>query len=145
MTRIEDITKKDLAALAGLYEQLIDMKTDMDQMVKTFDRIAANPDHILLGAKDAAGSLVGSLMGLVCNDLVGECRSFMVLENMIVDAAARGRGVGRALIGRIEEIGRERGCRYVLLVSAQQRTAAHAFYESVGYPPGTVQGFKKYL
>jgi GNAT superfamily N-acetyltransferase len=52
---------------------------------------------------------------------------------MVVDANARGRGVGAFLVQQIEEWARERGAERVTLTSASHRTDAYKFYEAIGY------------
>ena len=52
--------------------------------------------HILLAAEDG-GRLVGSVMGVVCEELYGDGRPFLVVENLIVDKEQRRKGAGRML------------------------------------------------
>ncbi len=47
--------------------------------------------HILLAAEDG-GRLVGSVMGVVCEELYGDGRPFLVVENLIVDKEQRRKG-----------------------------------------------------
>src|SRR6266508_2535873 len=51
----------------------------------------------------------------------------------VVADGARGRGFGRALLARAEEIARDRGCWSMALESAAWRELAHAFYTSHGW------------
>jgi GNAT superfamily N-acetyltransferase len=144
MITINRIERNDLEALSVLYYELIKTKSDFDLMVKNFEFLANNECYILLGAKKN-GELVGSLMGIICRDLVGSCQPFMVIENVIVTQILRGQGVGKKLMMKIEKIGKENNCHYTMFVSGVQRKDAHKFYKSLGYKLDTVQGFKKYL
>jgi len=74
-----------------------------------------------------------------------ECKPFMVIENVIVKSAWRGRGIGVRLMEAIEETGRQRECYFTMFVSGGHRKEAHQFYEAIGYDLDFVQGFKKYL
>jgi GNAT superfamily N-acetyltransferase len=56
-----------------------------------------------------------------------------------------GKGIGKALMKRIEEIGKEMDCHYIIFVSSMKRKESHRFYESLGYDLDMVQGFKKYI
>jgi len=78
MIEIKKITRDDLKDLSSLFQELSGKKTDFEIMVKNFERINKNEDYIILGAyyKD---KLVGSLMGIICHDLVGKCKPFMVI------------------------------------------------------------------
>jgi ribosomal protein S18 acetylase RimI-like enzyme len=52
---------------------------------------------------------------------------------MYVAPAGRGRGLGRRLLARLEEIAAERGCRAVRLDTAAHLTAAISLYRDRGY------------
>lgn len=145
MLTISYLSSIDLEQLASLYEELTGTKTNMILMRKQFDKIIHNPDYILIGVKDEEGHLIGSVMGIICNDIVGECKPFMVLENVIVSGNCRRQGIGVKMVNYIENCAKERNCYYIMLVSLLKRKDAHSFYESLGYKLGVVQGFKKYL
>lgn len=145
MIKISSIHASDLEQLATLYEDLIGAQSNIVRMQDMFEKIKINPDYLLIGAKNESQQLVGSVMGIVCTDMVGDCRPFMVLENMIVRKNKRTKGIGKALVEHLEACARKRNCYYMMLVSLAKRKDAHSFYEKVGYPLGVVQGFKKYL
>jgi GNAT superfamily N-acetyltransferase len=134
----------DLPQLARLYEELSGKKTDMVKMKTQFERMQDNGDYVVLCAS-VNGGITGSLMGIVCRDIVGDCRSFMVIENVIVAGEYRRQGIGRLLIDEIERTARELKCYYTMFVSDFKRKDAHKFYNSAGYKLDQVQGFKKYL
>jgi GNAT superfamily N-acetyltransferase len=58
---------------------------------------------------------------------------FVRIAGLVVDRDHRRMGVGRALLTRAEAWAAEQGCSLVRLSSTSTRTAAHRFYESVGY------------
>jgi ribosomal protein S18 acetylase RimI-like enzyme len=55
------------------------------------------------------------------------------LAKLVVAAAARGRGVGRALGERCTELAREAGAEGIALWSRPYQAAGHRLYESLGY------------
>ncbi|GIE83305.1 N-acetyltransferase [Actinoplanes philippinensis] len=55
------------------------------------------------------------------------------LKRMFTTKAARGRGVARRLLARIEESAREAGCGRVILETGDRQPEAIALYESAGY------------
>lgn len=144
MTTIGPVGEVDLAALATLFTELVDTQTDHEAMLGCFRRMEASPDYILLGAKQD-GRLVGFMMGIVCQDIVGPCQPFMVVENVVVSQTARRQGVARALWAELEGEARRRRCHYCLLVTGDWREEAHRFYTSVGFAADKYKGFKKYL
>jgi ribosomal protein S18 acetylase RimI-like enzyme len=52
---------------------------------------------------------------------------------LVVDEHARGNGIGQALVRAAEELFAREKCALVEVTSNKQRTAAHAFYEKLGY------------
>lgn len=144
MITIREITKADLNDLCRLYEELMDQPTNYEKMVEIYEAMQANGNYHVLGAfKD--GVLAGSVMGIVCQDLVGECRPFMVIENVVVSNRFRRLGIGKQLMMNIEAIAREKNCSYVIFVSGGQRKEAHAFYEKLGFKDEKVEGYRKHL
>ena len=84
-------------------------------------------------------------MGIVCEELYGECLPFMVVEDVIVDADRRREGIGSALMCELERRAVESNCGYIIFVTESERTDAHRFYESLGYKPDAYRGFEKRL
>ncbi|MDF2923451.1 MAG: hypothetical protein K0R57_2365 [Paenibacillaceae bacterium] len=141
---VDAVKANDLTQLAKLYKQLMGSEPDQAAMRELFPVIGENPNYYLLGAYQA-DRLCGTVMGIVCYDLVGLCKPFMVVENVVVDEECRGMGTGAALMHDIERIARKRECTYIMLVSGMKRRQAHKFYEAMGYRLDRVQGFKKEL
>ncbi|WP_223193011.1 GNAT family N-acetyltransferase [Paenibacillus sedimenti] len=86
--------------------------------------------------------VIGTSMGIICYDLVGNCDPFMLVENVVVSKEYQSRGVGKLLMKTLEEFGQKNQCNYVILVSGGNRESAHNFYESIGYSADQ-RGFKK--
>lgn len=134
----------DIPQLAELYRQFWDEKSCVETMYKKFCRFREVGSHILLSAVEN-GLLIGSAMGVICGELYGDCRPFLVLENMIVDKKFRKRGVGKALIFELEKKAVEKSCTQIILVTETNRIEACKFYEYAGYSPDTHRGYKKKL
>ena len=145
MLRVERIEIADLPQLAGLYDQLVKEKTDRDRMKEIFIKLDKCDDYFLLGAKTGNNLLVGSIMGIICLDLLKQGSPFMVMENLIVDSKWHGKGAGKLLLAEIESIARKRNCIFIQFCSSSYRKAAHKFYEACGYDPNEVHGFRKFL
>jgi len=142
--KIRRLQEEDIPALARLYVQFWNEKSSLEKMEETFARLRDNPDYIFLVA-DTDEEVVGSLMGVVCEELYGECRPFMVIEDVIVDREFRQQGIGTALMHGIEACAVTRNCNYLIFVSERERTDALPFYRSLGYEPDAYRGFKKRL
>ncbi len=58
-----------------------------------------------------------------------------IIEDVVVDEAGRGQGIGRRLVLTALEAARGAGVASVDLTSRPSRTAAHRLYRSVGFEP----------
>ncbi|WP_300158164.1 GNAT family N-acetyltransferase [Solidesulfovibrio sp.] len=139
---VADITTEDLPALAALMRSLSGLDTDMKRLGAVHRVMAGHADYHLLGAR-LDGVLAGAALGIVCLDVVGDCRPFMVVENVVVASPFRRHGVGRSLFAALETRARARDCLYLMLVSGPDRDEARAFYTALGYFES--RGFKKRL
>ncbi len=144
MASIKHLRYDDLSDLCKLYDELIGRKTNYTNLVEVYQSIKDNDNYVILGAFYDDG-LVGSLMGIICHDLVGECKPFMVIENVIVSNRVRRQGIGKKLMLDIEEIAKERGCYYMIFVSGGHRKEAHSFYEKLGFKEEKVEGYRKHF
>lgn len=141
--KIEKAEINDLEQLSDLYAELIGEKSDITKMKTVFEQINSNDNCILLCAKQN-DILLGSVYGVVCCDLTGECNPFMIVENVIVKSGIQNQGIGKLLMSSLELFAKSKNCSYIFLVSASHRTQAHQFYKRIGYNVD-VKGFKKYL
>jgi GNAT superfamily N-acetyltransferase len=64
---------------------------------------------------------------------------------LVVDAGARERGVGRALMGEAERVGRELGAAFVEVTAGHHRPDARHLYESLGYDATVTAYLRKKL
>lgn len=64
---------------------------------------------------------------------------------LVVDAGARERGVGRALIAEAERIGQELGAAFVEITAGHHRPEARHLYESLGYDATVTAYLRKKL
>lgn len=141
---IQRIDRDHLPGLSLLFEELMGRKTNDAKLAEAFESLEQDEQYILLGAFHGE-VLAGSLMGIICQDLVGECRPFMVIENVVVASRFRRQGIGRRLMLEIEQTARSRDCSYIIFVSGGQRKEAHKLYEHLGYKEESVEGFRKHL
>lgn len=90
--------------------------------------MVASPAAHLLVVRDP--EIVGTLTLTVFWTLVGLQGR---INTLVVDAAARGRGVGEALTREAVRIARAAGVRRITLSSRRERAAAHRLYGRVGF------------
>jgi len=144
MMEIDQIKIKDLSGLKELYEDSFGGVTNYEKMVKTFNKIKDDSNHIILVAKED-DKIVGSVLGVICSELIGECTPFMVLEDVAVLKIYRRKGIARQLLQKIEEHAKSKKCNMILFVSSIHREGAHKLYESLGYGVDKVNGYRKRL
>jgi ribosomal protein S18 acetylase RimI-like enzyme len=96
------------------------------------EQIVSTPLTSLLIARDpdVNGKIVGSLT-LVAFRIPTGMRAW--IEDVIVDDANRGKGVGEALTRAALDCARELGCKTVDLTSRPSREAANRLYRRVGF------------
>lgn len=128
--RVREVTPEVHEALVRLLPQLnrtLDLP-DMDRLT----RLVADPAVTLLVARDHDGRIVGTTTVIVYTT------PFWIkarLDEVVVDAAARGQGVGEELVRAALELGREKGAQVAELQSGRgsNRDAAHRLYERLGF------------
>ena len=91
--------------------------------------VGSDACHLLL-ARDDDGTILGS-MTLVVFPIPTGVRAW--IEDVVVDGAARGRGVGEALNREALDLARRRGARTVDLTSRPTREAANRLYRRIGF------------
>jgi ribosomal protein S18 acetylase RimI-like enzyme len=88
------------------------------------------PSSTLLLARANDGVIIGALTLVVYRVPTG-VRS--IIEDVIVDTSARGKGVGEALMQKAIEIAREKGAKNISLTSNPMRAAANRLYIKMGF------------
>lgn len=141
---IRRMIKDDIPDLARLYKLFWNEESSIQRMENLFDGLLDNKDYLILSAIEN-NRLVGSIMGIICYELYGECKPFMVIENFIVDPEYRRKGIGRSLFLEIEKYGTKNKCYQIILVTANNRQDAINFYIKMGFKPNKYTGFKKSL
>ena len=97
-----------------------------------FTRFSRYPDYTLYVAEQD-GQIVGSFALLVMDNLGHLGAPSAIVEDVVVDPALHGRGVGQAMMRFAQARAREKGCYKLVLSSNAKRERAHAFYEQLGF------------
>jgi ribosomal protein S18 acetylase RimI-like enzyme len=127
IVEVTEVTPALVAAFARLMPQLIPGAAGPG--AAELEEIAGGPGSRLLAAVEA-GSYVG-VVTLVVFRIPSGKRSR--IESLVVDAAARGRGVGRALCLAAMDRARALGADCVDLTSLPSREAANRLYLALGF------------
>jgi ribosomal protein S18 acetylase RimI-like enzyme len=133
----------EVVQTAEVNTELIEAVTSLVRQVSTSASVPTrahllemveSPCTTLLLARDrsAGGRIVGMLTLVVFRIPTG-VRAW--IEDVAVDEAARGRGVGEALSREALRVATERGSRTVELSSRPSREAANRLYRRLGFVP----------
>jgi GNAT superfamily N-acetyltransferase len=93
--------------------------------------LAPSEDGMLLGARGDDGELVGYAC-LYWHFSSTQAIETVLMNDLFVSEAARGRGVGRALIEASAEVARERGAAHLEWSTAPDNLTAQRLYDSTG-------------
>ena len=113
-------------------------------MNEKFAELSNNDNYIFLVA-EVNGVIAGSILGIICHELYGNCRPFLLMEDLVVDAEFRKMGIGKSLINELETIARQKDCYQILFMTEAERKDTIKFYESIGFDSGKNIGFKRPL
>jgi ribosomal protein S18 acetylase RimI-like enzyme len=129
--RVEEVTEPFdglVPAVGALVRQL--SRSSPEPSAAEVEEIVRSPACHLLLAWDPDGAIVGMLTLAVFRIPTG-LRAW--IEDVVVDEAARGKGVGAALTRAAIGIAGERGARTVDLTSRPSREAANRLYQRLGF------------
>jgi GNAT superfamily N-acetyltransferase len=123
---------EQLLPLIAAYQRFYEVEEIDAERNRAFFRrfLAPSEDGMLLGARDG-----DRLLGYAClywHFSSTEARETVLMNDLYVDEAARGRGVGRALIEASAEIARERGSAHLEWATAPDNLTAQRLYDSTG-------------
>ena len=121
------MTDEVVAAFARLVPQL--SATTAPPGRNALEEIVGSPAVTVLIAR-AGGTIVGTLT-LAMFPIPTGFRAW--IEDVVVDEAARGRGIGEALTTEAIGLARAAGAKTVDLTSRRSRTAAGRLYERAGF------------
>ncbi len=136
MTQIHQAARGDIpqlcALLAILFTQETDFQPDAEKQSAALREIIEHPEIgciLVLREGDAPVAMVNLLftVSTACGGKVA------VLEDMIVDPARRGRGLGGKLLQAAITLARSQGCLRVTLLTDHANDAAIRFYQRHGF------------
>ncbi|MFC4565994.1 GNAT family N-acetyltransferase [Nocardiopsis mangrovi] len=111
--------------------------------VRAWTRMEGDPDRTVVVA-ERRGQIIGTLDLIVVANLTHDAQPWAVVDNVVVDAGCRRRGIGRALMDDAVDRAARAGCYKIELLSHESRGSAHEFYRALGFSD-FVEGFRRYL
>ena len=144
--RIRETRTEDFAAVQALYLHLHETEPlgETEQARTLWQRLVQDPDyHILVGEQD--GRLVSSVTLVVIPNLTRGMRPYALIENVVTDAAYRGRGCASALMGEAVRLARLAGCYKAMLLTGSKKPETLRFYERCGFNERDKTAFIRWL
>lgn len=120
---------KDAKAIANLATQL-GYPTSALQVASRMRVALKNPKHLILTALSDR-HVIAWVHGYVSGPL--ESDPYVEIGGLVVDESHRGKGVGTALLDRVESWARQKRCETISVRSNIIRHGAHRFYAARGY------------
>ena len=131
---LHSISDEERQQIAALVAQLTTKQVDPSR----FDEVVDSHDTLLLTAR-RNGRIVGVLVLALYPTLTGR-KAW--IEDVVVDNAERGAGIGRALVERAIAEASERGAATLDLTSNPSRQAAHRLYRACGFEERATTPFR---
>lgn len=144
-TAITSADSRDLPALVALLGELFaqerDFTPDPDKQLRALRLILAHPERgrlfVLRDGKRAIG-MANALLTVS----TAQGGPVVLLEDVIVAATHRGRGLGRRLVEHVLGWAREQGYPRVTLLTDADNTPARRLYERLGFAASTMTVYR---
>ena len=128
--------------IASLYSQLV-TNPAVSVQPEAIEALALKANTALLVCvRDSR--VCGTALVCLCDDVMFNAQPFAIVENVVIDSAVRGQGIGTALFQCIDAFCLANACSKIMLLSAAGRVEAHRFFERAGYAGSSKRGFVKY-
>ena len=142
MNHVRPARPTDSYRIAELYAQLVENPT-VNVLPERIARISDDPNTGLFVC-ERNGLVEGTALVSLCADVMFGFQPFAVVENVVINQAHRGTGLGAALLQHVEAFCLSKDCSKIMLLSASQREEAHRFFEREGFAGSSKRGFVKY-
>lgn len=143
---IDFATAADLDALADLLAELFMLESDFrpvrEKQLRGLRLILDAPQIGRLFVLRVGGRVAGMANALITVS-TAEGRPVVLLEDVIVGAAWRGRGLGRRLVEHVLGWAEMAGMARVTLLADRDNMSALAFYEALGFAPSAMRVLRR--
>ncbi len=103
------------------------------QAQEVFARMSRYPDYGLYVVENAESRIVGTFALLVMDNIGHMGRPSAIVEDVAVDPALHGQGLGRWMMAQALDLARGKQCYKLVLSSNLKREKAHAFYRALDF------------
>lgn len=139
--KIERASYEDISRIQDLYILLNGVRSEISNMIEMFSTFENNEDYYFMVVK-LDGYIIATGVGIVFRSLANNCKSYFVIDNVVVDEDYQHQGVGTILLNKLHEIAVSNNCSMSYLVADLSNVIACHFYRKLGYID-KVAGFQK--
>ena len=140
---IRTVQVKDAPQIRDLCHQALGYDSTLEKVAAQIDKFNS-PDSghfCFVYEEDQTGNILGYVEAEVYESLYSDAG--LNILGLAVFPSAQGRGIGRQLMERVEDLAKSKHYAFIRLNSASHRKEAHVFYERIGYEGDKTQ--KRFL
>ena len=140
---IRTVQVKDAGQIRDLCHQALGYDSTLEKVAAQIDKFNS-PDSghfCFVYEEDQTGNILGYVEAEVYESLYSDAG--LNILGLAVFPSAQGRGIGRQLMERVEDLAKSKHYAFISLNSASHRKEAHVFYERIGYEGDKTQ--KRFL
>jgi GNAT superfamily N-acetyltransferase len=141
---IREARPQDFDAIMSLYRQMHPKDPPAPDGRERFAEILSSPG-LRIFVLEADGEVVATTYLNVIPNLTRGAAPYAVIENVVVDAARRGSGLGKAIMAGTLQAAWDAGCYKVMLMTGSSNPGTHAFYRRCGFSPDEKQAYVSHL
>ena len=140
---IRSVQVKDAGQIRDLCHQALGYNSTLETVATQIEKFnLPDSDHFcFVCEEDQTGHILGYVEAEVYESLYSDAG--LNILGLAVFPSAQGRGIGRQLMERVEELAKSKHYAFIRLNSASHRKEAHHFYERIGYEGNKTQ--KRFL
>ena len=140
---IRSVQVKDAGQIRDLCHQALGYDSTLETVATQIEKFnLPDSDHFcFVCEEDQTGHILGYVEAEVYESLYSDAG--LNILGLAVFPSAQGRGIGRQLMERVEELAKSKHYAFIRLNSASHRKEAHVFYERIGYEGNKTQ--KRFL
>ncbi len=130
--------------LDSLFNQEAEFKPNREVQASGLAAVIDDPNvgDILVARKD--GQIIG-MVNLLYTVSTGLGERVALLEDMVVSPNERGQGVGSDIIRQAVDFAKEKDCKRITLLTDDDNSGAHRFYERHGFSRSSMVVFRMLL
>ena len=140
---IRTVQVKDAGQIRDLCHQALGYDSTLEKVAAQIDKFNS-PDSghfCFVYEEDQTGNILGYVEAEVYESLYSDAG--LNILGLAVFPSAQGRGIGRQLMERVEDLAKSKHYAFIRLNSASHRKEAHVFYERICYEGDKTQ--KRFL